>query len=69
MIAISDIKEQDMKISNKLSNQERAYLNNLIVSGAGEVPDKDGKVSKKATHKLIVESGFVVGAVKIIRKQ
>ena len=58
-----------MIISNKVSDRERHYLNNLIVSGNGEVPDKNGKVSSNATHKLLVDKGFVVGAVKIIRKE
>lgn len=58
-----------MIISNKLSDAERHYLNNLIVSGTGEIPDKDGKVSEKATHQLVVDKGFIVGAVKIIRKE
>ena len=56
-----------MIISNKLSDADRHYINNLIVSGTGEIPDKDGKVSKKATHILLIENGFIVGAKKIIR--
>ncbi len=58
-----------MRISNKLSDADRHYINNLIVSGRGEVPDKEGKVSDNATHKLQVEKGFIVGAMKIIRKE
>lgn len=58
-----------MIISNKVSDRERHYLNNLVVSGQGEIPDKEGKVSKKATHKLLVEKGFIIGAVKIIRRE
>jgi len=58
-----------MIISNKLSDRERHYLNNLIVSGQGEIPNKEGKVSQKATHQLVVDKGFIVGAIKIIRKE
>lgn len=58
-----------MKISTKLSSEERHYLANLINSGTAEIPDSEGKVSKKASYKLVVEQGFIVGAVKIIRKQ
>lgn len=57
-----------MKISTKLSSEERHYLANIINSGTGEIPDKDGKVSKKATYKFIVENGFIIGAIKIVRK-
>lgn len=56
-----------MKISTKLRDVDRHYLQNLIVSGCGEIPDKDGKVSSAATHTLIVENGFIVSAKKIIR--
>jgi hypothetical protein len=58
-----------MIISNKLSDRERHYLNNLIVSGQGEIPNKEGKVSPSATHKFVVDKGFIVGAVKIIRRE
>jgi hypothetical protein len=58
-----------MIISNKLSDRDRHYINNLIVSGRGELPDKNGNVSDKATHRLEVEKGFIIGAVKILRKE
>lgn len=57
-----------MKISNKLSDKDRHYINNLIVSGQGELPDENDKVSSKATHIFIVDNGFIVEARKIIRK-
>lgn len=58
-----------MIISNKLTDKDRHYINNLIVSGRGEIPNKEGKVSDKATHRLVVEKGFIVDAVKVIRKE
>lgn len=58
-----------MKICTKLSSQERHYIANLINSGTAEIPDKDGKVSERATYKLVVEKGFIVGAIKIMRKE
>lgn len=58
-----------MIISNKLSNEERHYIQNLVTSGNGEIPDESGKVSNKATHVLLVEKGFITGARKIIRKE
>ena len=58
-----------MIISNKLSDAERSYINNLVVSKAGEIPDEDGKVSKSATHILIIDKGFIIGAKKILRKE
>lgn len=56
-----------MKISNRLTDEERAYLNNLITSGAGEIRDSKGNISDRATHELVLDRGFVVGARKIIR--
>ena len=56
-----------MKISNKISDKERHYLNNLLVSGKGEIPDKEGNVSPQAYYKFVVEQGFIVDALKIIR--
>lgn len=58
-----------MRISNKLSDKDRHYINNLVVSKQGEIPDANGKVSEKATHKFIIDKGFIVGAMKIIRKE
>lgn len=58
-----------MIISTKLRDSDRHYLNNLIVSGRGELPDKNGNVSNKATHRLVVDKGFIVGAVRIFRKE
>lgn len=57
-----------MKISNKLTDAERHYLNNLVISGKGEVADKDGKVSVNATHQFVIDKGFIVGAIKVIRR-
>jgi hypothetical protein len=56
-----------MKISNLISDADRHYISNLIRSGAGELPNLNGRVSEKATHELILDKGFVVGAVKVIR--
>lgn len=56
-----------MKISNKLSDEHRHYLSNLINSGAGEIPDEQGKVSDEATHALVVEKGFIIDAIKVMR--
>lgn len=56
-----------MKISNQLSDIDRHYISNLLVSQAGEVPDSEGNVSKTATHRFIIEDGFIVGAEKIVR--
>lgn len=56
-----------LKISNKVSDEERHYLNNLIISARGELPDEDGKVSENATHVLVVDKGFIVAARKVIR--
>lgn len=58
-----------MIISNKLSNEERHYIQNLVTSGTGEIPDEYGKVSDRATHILVVDKGFITGARKIIRKE
>jgi hypothetical protein len=58
-----------MRISNQLRDVDRHYLNNLIVSGLGEIPDKDGKVSSRATHKFVLEKGFIVAAIKIMKKE
>lgn len=58
-----------MKLSNKIPDVDRHYLNNLIQSGGGEVPDEEGKVSSRATHKFILEKGFIIGAVKILRRE
>lgn len=55
------------KISNKLTDEERHYLSNLLISKAGEVPDENGKVSSEATHRFIIEKGFIIGAEKIER--
>jgi len=57
-----------MKISNKISDSERAYINNLINSGAGEVRPKNDKFKNTSTHELIIEKGFIIEARKIIRK-
>lgn len=57
-----------MKISNKLTDEERHYLSNLLNSGAGEVPDENGKVSENATHVFVIENGFIVDAKKVLRK-
>ncbi len=56
-----------MKISNLVSDEERHYLSNLLRSGAGELPDEEGKVSIEATHRFIVDKGFIIGAEKVIR--
>lgn len=56
-----------MKISNLLRDEDRHYLSNLLTSGAGEIPDEDGKVSEKATHRFVIENGFIVAAEKVIR--
>ncbi len=56
-----------MKISNNVPDKERHYLSNLLVSGAGEIPDENGKVSANATHAFTVDKGFITGARKIIR--
>jgi len=56
-----------MKISNKIPDTERHYLNNLLISGAGEIPDDEGKVSPSASHRFIVEQGFIIGAEKVLR--
>jgi hypothetical protein len=56
-----------MKISTKITDKERHYLQNLLDSKAGEVPNILGKVSAKATHILLKEDGFIVGAKKIIK--
>jgi hypothetical protein len=58
-----------MIISNKLSDGERHYLNNLLMSGAGEIPNEDGETSEKATHIFIIDKGAIIGARKIIRKE
>jgi hypothetical protein len=55
------------KISNKLTDEERHYMSNLLRSGAGEVPDEKGRVSKEATHRFIIEQGFIIGAEKVVR--
>lgn len=57
-----------MKISNKISDEERAYINNLINSGAGEIRSKNNKFKNTSTHELIVEKGFIIEARKIIRR-
>lgn len=57
-----------MKISTKISNEERFYVNNLIVSGCGKVRNEDGSLPKDATHELIIDKGFIIGSKKIIRK-
>lgn len=57
-----------MKISNKISDAERAYINNLINSGAGEIRVVGNKFKETTTHELIVEKGFIIEARKIIRK-
>lgn len=56
-----------MKISNKLSDRDRHYIQNLINSGTGELPDSEGKVSKRATHIFVVSNGFIVDAIKVER--
>ena len=56
-----------IKISNLVSDEERHYISNLIRSGAGEIPNDEGKVSPTATHRFIVDKGFIVGAEKVIR--
>ncbi len=57
-----------MKVSTRLTDQERHYLTNLLISGAGEIPDDEGRVSKEATHRFTVENGFIIGAEKVMRK-
>lgn len=57
-----------LKISNKISDQERAYINNLIISGTGEVRNTEGKFNNNPTHELIEEKGFIVEARKIIKR-
>lgn len=54
------------KISNKLSDENRHYINNLIISGRGGVRDENGKLPKNITHELIVEDGFIVDANRVI---
>ncbi len=56
-----------MKISNLVSDEERHYLSNLLRSGAGEIPDESGKVSSEATHRFVIDKGFIIGAEKVIR--
>lgn len=58
-----------MKISNLLSDQERHYLSNLLRSGAGEVADENGNISPTATHRFVIENGFVIGAVRVIGEE
>ena len=58
-----------MKISNNLRDVDRHYLQNLLQSGQGELPDKEGRISKNATHKFLVSNGFIVGAEKVIHKE
>lgn len=59
--------EEIMKISNKLPDAERHYIYNLISSGLGEIPDSEGKVSAKASHKFIMDGDFIIGTIKIVR--
>jgi hypothetical protein len=54
-----------MQITNKLSDEEIQFINDLIVTGKGETPDENGKVSDKATHMLLVEDDVIVGAVRV----
>jgi len=56
-----------MKISNLVSDEDRHYLNNLLLSGKGEVPDENGNVSKEAEFKFVINKGFITGAELIIR--
>jgi len=56
-----------MKISNKISDAERHYINNLIQGGKAEVPDKHGSVSPKANYMFVLEEGFIIGAKRIFR--
>lgn len=58
---------QALKLSNKITDAERHYLNNIIQSGQAEAPDKKGKVSPDASYILTIEDGFVVGAKKILK--
>lgn len=57
-----------MKLSNSLTDKERHYIQNLIVSRAGEVRSPYKKLSPNATHELVVEKGFITGAKKIIKR-
>lgn len=57
-----------MKISTAISDEERFYINNLIVSGCGKIRNKDGSFPKEATHELVIDKGFIIGSRKIIRK-
>ncbi len=57
---------QTLKLSTKITDAERHYLNNIIHSGQAEVPDKKGKVSPNASYILTIEDGFVIGAKKIL---
>lgn len=58
-----------MIVSNKISDEKRHFIQNLILSGQGVVRDKNGKLPVDAGYELIIENGFVVDARRILRKQ
>lgn len=56
-----------LKISNKLSDSDRAYIQNIINAKSGAVR-VNGKLPDNVTYELIYEKGFVVGVKRILRK-